>query len=75
MKLNTSSGSFSEGEPLTNEPRVTVRPDTALSDHFVAMRDDVKGTIAIMPVGWVGDPALIIHESKLADLKACLAKI
>lgn len=72
MTKSTTSGSFSEGEPLGAPAS---KPDTALSEHFVALRDETKGTIAIMPIGWVGDPALVIHESKLADLKVCLGKL
>jgi hypothetical protein len=45
------------------------------SEHFVAIRDEAHGTIALMPVGWVGEPALVIAEIKLADLKDLLKQL
>jgi hypothetical protein len=47
----------------------------ATSKHFVAIRDETRGTIALMPVGWVGEPALVIAEIKLADLKDLLKQL
>lgn len=47
----------------------------ATSQHFVAIRDGQRGTIALMPVGWVGEPALVIAEIKLADLKELLKQL
>ena len=53
----------------------TEKAKYATSEHFVAIRDDTKQTIALMPVGWVGEPALVIAEIKLADLKELLKQL
>lgn len=47
----------------------------ALSEHYVGIRDEVRGTIAIMPVGWVGDPALIVPIVKLDDFKKLVERL
>jgi len=47
----------------------------ANSQHFVAIRDNSRGTVALMPVGWVGEPALVIAEIKLDDLRDLLKQL
>lgn len=76
MVKSTTSGSFSEGAPLAPKAEAkVVRPDTVLSENFVAIRNASNNTIALMPIGWVGEPALVFSEKRLDDLKACLNKL
>jgi hypothetical protein len=70
---NTTSGSSSEEQPLL--AAAVEKAKYATSEHFVAIRDEARGTIALMPVGWVGEPALVIAEIKLADLKDLLKQL
>lgn len=73
-KPTTAAGSSSEEQPLlTTEAKKLI--EYATSQHFVAIRDETRGTIALMPVGWVGEPALVIAEIKLADLKDLLKQL
>lgn len=61
-RTSGSVGSRGEAEPLPRNEYVT-------TEHFVAHCDDARGTIAIFPTGWVGDPALVISVTKLNSLK------
>lgn len=68
-----TTGSSSEEQPLLKE--AVEKAKYATSEHFVAIRDESRGTIALMPVGWVGEPALVVAEIKLDDLKALLKQL
>ncbi len=73
-KPTTTVGSSSEEQPLLTQAAKELI-QYATSQHFVAIRDETRGTIALMPVGWVGEPALVIAEIKLADLKELLKQL
>jgi hypothetical protein len=47
----------------------------ATSQHFIAIRDNTRGTVALMPIGWVGEPALVVAEIKLEDLRTLLKQL
>jgi hypothetical protein len=47
----------------------------ATSQHFIAIRDTTRGTVALMPIGWVGEPSLVVAEIKLEDLKSLLKQL
>lgn len=73
-KTNTAVGASSEEQPLlTTAAKEMI--EYATSQHFVAIRDNTRGTVALMPVGWVGEPALVIAEIKLEDLKSLLKQL
>ena len=67
-------GGKSENQPLLTE-KAKELIQHATSQHFVAIRDETRGTIALMPIGWVGEPALVIAEIKLEDLKSLLEQL
>ena len=69
-----TTGSSSEDQPLLTAAAKELI-EYATSQHFVAIRDEKRGTIALMPIGWVGEPALVIAEIKLADLKELLKQL
>ena len=70
---NTISGTSSEGQPLFAKP--VQRFHYTSSEYFVAIEDNERGTVALMPIGWVGEPSLIIAKIRLEDLKALLKQL
>lgn len=70
---NTISGTSGEGQPLFAKP--IERFHYTSSEYFVAIKDSERGTVALMPIGWVGEPSLIIAEIRLDDLKALLKQL
>jgi hypothetical protein len=46
-----------------------------MSEYFVAIKDNERGTVALMPIGWVGEPSLIVAEIRLEDLKSLVKQL
>jgi len=72
-KTNTDAGTSGEEQPLLKAAKEMI--EYATSQHFLAIRDNVRGTVALMPIGWVGEPSLVVAEIKLEDLKSLLKQL
>ena len=73
QSTNTISGTSGEGQPLFAKP--IERFHYTSSEYFVAIEDNERSTVALMPIGWVGEPSLIIAKIRLEDLKALLKQL
>ena len=69
----TISGTSGEGQPLFAKPIERFHYTT--SEYFVAIKDSERGTVALMPIGWVGEPSLIVAEIRLEDLKNLMKQL
>ena len=72
-KTNTDAGTNGEEQPLMKAAKEMI--EYATSQHFLAIRDNTRGTVALMPIGWVGEPSLVVAEIKLEDLKSLLKQL
>jgi len=72
-KTNTVAGTSGEEQPLMKAAKEIL--EYATSQHFIAIRDNTRGTVALMPIGWVGEPALVVAEIKLEDLRTLLKQL
>ena len=78
-KSEKAFGGKSEGdviaptEPLFAKPVQRFHHTT--SEYFVAVEDNERGTVALMPIGWVGEPSLIIAKIRLEDLKGLVKQL
>lgn len=72
-------GGKSEIEPLAPTEPLFAKPvqrfHHTMSEYFVAIEDSERGTVALMPIGWVGEPSLIIAKIRLEDLKSLVKQL
>ena len=79
QKSEKAFGGKSENEPIVATEPLFAKPvqrfHHTMSEYFVAVEDNERGTVALMPIGWVGEPSLIIAKIRLEDLKGLVNQL